>query len=1185
MSKVWTNEQNQAINTHGGCILVAAAAGSGKTSVLIERVIKKITDSEKPVDIDKFLIVTFTKAAAAEMRSRISARLSELISENPEDTNLMRQKMLLQSAHIGTIDSFCSNLVKENFFKLGVSPKFRIAKESELQELQDEAMEITLNKFFSEMSLERSLAADLFTSEKDDRSLANVIKNIYELTKSLPFPKLWMKKTLEMYRLENGKNSIWQELIISHTKEICEDLAQILERMSVAMHSDETLEKKYSELVSRDHKTLNLILKALQEDDFSGVSRAFEGMNFKRFIPIKENDAPYGMHIIKNCHGYFKKTLQSLAELYEFKEADTKNATEYLRKVFGAIFDAVNDYETEVKSLKLLKNILEFSDLERKTLELLTDESENGEFSKNEFAEELSKSFEEIMVDEYQDVNELQDTIFKMISRNEENIFMVGDVKQSIYKFRQSRPDIFISKKASFSIYSSENPLFPAKILLGKNFRSDSKIIDGINFIFKKLMSKKAGEIEYNSEEELTAGAIYSPQKQSNISIKIIKSDKEDKYKTEAAEIAKIILEIISSGYQVESGGKLRAANFSDFCILLRSHKSCAHIYCETLQQCGIPTLAETNDKFLETEEISTIISLLETINNPTLDIPLTATMLMPIFGFTMDKIAEIRKADTKVPLYFALKKFYKENPNDKEIEKLISELEYYRNLAASCPCDEVIEAIYEKTAYPSICLSDPNGERKRANLIKLSEYARSFEKDNHSGVSGFLNFINGIKNRGEDLKPAEISEFGETSVKIMSIHKSKGLEFPICILANCSSKFNFDKDSVLINHKLGIGAKTKNSDSTLSYDNIIRKAIYIKNKKESISEEMRILYVALTRAKQKLILTATLENPQKKISELLSAAPAYYFDSVLPSMIFKSNSFLDWILMAISKNGSYENICEKCTLEPKHIHTTENSEFNWHFEIIDPKKGNNDLVTENYPKTKKAILVSNKKLLNLFEKRFNFKYPYTELINLPMKISASQIVHGETSEDYIASSKPEFIFSNKLTPMHRGTAMHQFVCYTDFSHITAKNTKNQCLKLLGEGFLTKEEYESLDLEAIKKFINSEIFRRISKSGKILKEHRFSVNVPAYKVNSETKSQDALMVVQGALDCAFEENGEYVIIDYKTDKVHDIHELYKKYEKQLQIYKYALEQTENIKVKELGVYSFHLNEYFSKSTD
>lgn len=1182
MSRAWTIEQNQAINTHGGCILVAAAAGSGKTSVLTERVIKKITDPEKPVDIDKFLIVTFTKAAAAEMRSRISARLSELINENPQDANLMRQKMLLQSAHIGTIDSFCSNLVKENFFKLGVSPKFRIAKESELQALQNDAMEITLDKFFSEISPERKLAADLFTSEKDDRSLASVIKTIYELTKSLPSPKLWMKKTLEMYRLGNGKNSVWQELIMNHTKEICEDLAQISEHMGEVMQSDETLEKKYCELVSGERETLNLILNALETGGFSEVSRAFEDMNFKRFMPIKEN-APYGMQIIKNCHGYLKKTLQSLEELYEFKEADTKNSIEYLRKVFSAIFDAVNDYENELQSLKLLKNVLEFSDLERKTLELLTDESENGEISKSEFAKELSKDFEEIMVDEYQDVNELQDTIFKMISRNEENIFMVGDVKQSIYKFRQSRPDIFISKKASSPIYCPETPLFPAKILLGKNFRSDSKIIGGINFIFKKLMSKKAGEIEYNSEEELTSGASYSEQKQSDISVKIIKSDKESKYKTEAAEIAKMILEIISSGYQVESGGKSRAANFSDFCILLRSHKSCAHIYCETLQQCGIPTLAETNDKFLETEEISAIISLLETINNPTLDIPLTATMLMPFFGFTMDKIAEIHKADTKVPLYFALKKFYEENPNDKDVAKLISELEYYRNLAASCPCDEVIEAIYEKTAYTSICLSAQNGQRKRANLIKLSEYARNFEKDNHGGLSGFLNFINGIKRRGEDLKPAEISESGETAVKIMSIHKSKGLEFPVCILANCSSKFNFDKDSVLINHTLGIGTKTKNSDSTLSYDNVIRKAISIKNKKESISEEMRILYVALTRAKQKLILTATLENPEEKIEKLFSVAP--HLSALPPSIIYNSGSFLDWILLALSQSDLYENICAKCGIASERAYTAESSELKCHFEIINPEKENNDLATEDYSETSRANLMPNEKLLTLFEKRFNFKYPYAELMNLPMKISASQIVHSEMSEEYIASSKPEFMSSKKLTPMHRGTAMHQFVCYADFSCITAENAQNECLKLLSGGFLTREEYNSLDATAIKKFTDSEIFARIAKSPKVLKEHRFSVNVPVYKIKPEIKSKDAFIVVQGALDCAFEEGKEYVIIDYKTDKAHDVHELYEKYEKQLQIYKYALEQTENVKVKELGIYSFHLNKYFSRSTD
>ena len=1182
MSKSWTTEQNQAINASGGCVLVAAAAGSGKTSVLTERVIKKITNSHNPVDIDRFLIVTFTKAAAEEMKNRISARLSQLISENPQDANLLRQKMLLQSAGIGTIHSFCSSLVKENFFKLGVSPKFRIAKDSELKTIESEAMETTLEKFFSEMTPQKKITADLFTSEKDDHTLSDIIKIVYEITKSLPFPKLWMSKTLKMYEFTNNKNSVWQEFVINHTKEICEDLLKVLERMTAAMHSDIILEKKYAALIDADSEIINSILMSAETADFSKTADAFENMSFKRFTCIKENP-PYDMTIIQNCHAYIKETLQkNLKPLFEFENENTKNAAEYMRTVFGVIFDAVNYYDEQINSLKLFKNVLEFSDLERKTIELLTDEDENGNFLKSEFANEISENFEEIMIDEYQDVNELQDTIFKMISRNEENIFVVGDVKQSIYKFRQSRPEIFLRKKTLFPVYSPEMPSFPAKILLGKNFRSDSKIIDGINFIFKKLMSEKAGEIEYNSEEELTAGAEYSPQKQNNISVKIIKAEKENQYRTEATEIAKMILELISSEYKIESGGNMRTVGFSDFCILLRSHKSCAHIYCETLQECGIPALAEINDKFLETEEISTITSLLETINNPALDIPLTATLLSPFFGFTMDKIAEICSINTKIPLYFALEKFYEENPNDQEIQKFITELKYYRNLAASYPCDEIIEAIYERTAYPSVCLAAPDGYRKRANLIKFSEYARNFEKDNHSGISGFLNFINGIKNRGEDLKPAEISEGNECAVKIMSVHKSKGLEFPICILANCSSKFGSDKNSILINHTLGIGTKTKNSDATLSYDNVIRKAISIKNKKENISEEMRILYVALTRAKQKLILTATLENPEKYIADSLSVAP--YFKSVLPSMIYKSNSFLEWILMAISQSALYEDICAKSGIDSVCGCTPEKPDFNWNFEIINPENENANLVSDDNADIQKMNFTYDEKLLELFQKRLDFQYPYEDLVNLPMKISASQIVHGETSQDYVASSKPEFMFSKKLTPMHRGTAMHHFVCYADFSSITSETAQNECRKLLSGGFLTTEEYESLDIPAIKRFVSSEIFDRISKSAKILKEHRFSVNFPAYKINPEIKSKNTLIVVQGAIDCAFEENSEYVIIDYKTDKAHDIHELYKKYEKQLLIYKYALEQTENIKVKELGIYSFSLNKYFSPST-
>lgn len=1179
----WTEEQQHAINSSGGAILVSAAAGAGKTSVLTERVIKKITAPENPVDIDKFLIVTFTKTAAQEMRTRISERLSQLIMQNPLDKNLIRQKMLLKTAYIGTIDSFCSNLVKENFFKLNISPKFRIANENEISSIAENAMDKTLCEFFKSDNPTNKIAADLFTNEKNDSNLATIIDKIYEFMLSVPFPEMWVEDKLKIYDSNENEDSVWEQFILEHTKSTCEELLSILRPMKEIAASDEVLGKAYSHTLENDVALIDTILKTLSNGDFNETAQVFMSLNFSRAGSVKSKNPPYQKEIITNCRKYIKDSMSKLAKFYCFDKQSTKNDLITIKNIMSCIFDAVKYYSNEIQAVKSRKNILEFSDLEHKTLELLTDTS-SGEIRQSDFAKELSAKFCEVMVDEYQDVNELQNTIFNMISDNGKNIFMVGDVKQSIYKFRQSHPEIFLNKKSLFSPYSPLNPSFPAKILLGKNFRSHPKLIDGINFIFEKLMSKNAGEIDYNSEEKLISGANYSQNSGKEIEIRLIdiQDCDESSHEIEAREIAKTIAEIVSQGYSIESNGVTRAAEFSDFCILMRNFNKQAHIYSNILQECGIPVWAETTEKFLETQEISTILAFLQTINNPTLDVPLVATLTSPFFGFTMDKIAQIRSCDKTVPFYFALKKFAEENTEDADVISFLENMDFYRTLSATTSCDELINMIYEKTDYPSICLAAEDGYRKKANLIKFEEYAADFDSEHHSGLSGFLNFIDQVKRSGKDLKSAESSSAAEHTVKIMSIHKSKGLEFPICIIANCESEFKPERESILINSELGFGMKLKNNDGTIKLDNLIRKAISLKNKQENISEEMRILYVALTRAKQKLILSATCKNPNKKISEIFSLTSELHY--VPPCVVQNSSSFLNWILLALSQSNLHDLICDKMSIPYEYKNSNYSQVLDWGFEIVTPEPqsdpNNEEIPPHDFSDAPRNIDTN---LIEVFEKRFNFEYPHKNCINLPMKISASQMSHGETSEEYIASSKPEFMSAKNLTPLHRGTAMHQFVCYADFKNLTSDSVESQAKNLLNSGFLTPEEFKSLDIKAIKKFTQSDIFKRISNSSAILKEHRFSAQIPACLITNGGKEN--AIIIQGALDCAFMENGKYVIIDYKTDKTHNMCELYEKYKRQLEIYKYALECTLNIKVAELGIYSFHLNDYFSVATD
>jgi ATP-dependent helicase/nuclease subunit A len=764
---------------------------------------------------------------------------------------------------------------------------------------------------------------------------------------------------------------------------------------------------------------------------------------------------------------------------------------------------------------------------------------------------------------------------------------MVGDVKQSVYKFRQSRPQIFIRKRNSFSLYDSEKDSYPAKIILGQNFRSKEGIINGVNFIFGCLMSEKTGDINYTNEEILVPGAIYPQSVNPDVSFKMIDisetGEGEDENTLEAQNIAETIMEMIAQGYTVTEGGKERPVTYSDFCVLLRSANSYAHIYAREIYRCGIPSWSETNEKFLGTKEISTMVSILQVISNPVQDIPLISALTGPIFGFTVDELSKIRQAENGVPFYFALKKYAQ--TGEPKVTDFLEKINGYRQIAGTMPCDELIDRIYYDTDYPAICAAMPKGEIKKANLALLSDYARKFENQYHKGLAGFLNFLENISRKGSDLTPASISDETENTVKIMSIHKSKGLEFPICIVAGCSRKFNFDKDSFNIHPELGIGMKLKDSSGTLQYDNFIRQSIALKNKKEDVSEELRILYVALTRAKQKLIILASLKDPQKSVQKNLVLASSE--TGVSPYIVGASSSFTDWILLCFAKSGLRNKLCSLVKI-PEQISDTEKTSLDWNIELISKKtlEADSQKTDINCPAEVLPTQppVSNKELAEKIKSRFNFEYPRKSLTNLPLKISASQLAKSGEWEQYIATSRPAFMSSQSLTPSDKGTAMHKFMCCADFKNVARHGIYPELDLLVKKGFLSKDETRALNLPALKKFTESELFRRMSVSPKLLREHRFSVKIPPNMLDknlSDAESEN-FIVTQGAVDCAFLEDDAYVIVDYKTDKTADTAELFNKYSKQLELYKYAVEHTEQIKVKELIIYSFYLSEQYTK---
>ena len=801
MSRKWTPEQENAINSTGGSILVSAAAGSGKTSVLVERVIKQITNLDNPIDIDKFLIVTFTKAAAQEMRSRISARLSEMISKNPQNSHLHNQQIMLKCASLGTIHSFCASIIRENFYKLGISPKFRIAEESEISIIKNQAMEKTLNDFYEFQNPDFIYTANLFGNEKNDNSLSLIIEQIYDFTRSLPFPEKWMNNVCKMYEnITSVKDSPWGKIAVNFAKKSFTEVQKILSQIKTISSKNENIQKSYGEAIEKDLSEANSIMESLNIESWDKISEKITQFSFSKFKPLRCKNCDFEKNVISEKRKYAKNLIENSKKYFTFSELGTINSLKKFKVVTKTLFEVTNYFCEEISYLKTIKNIADYSDLEHWAIKLLSKDTDSGEINPSDIAFEISNRYAEIMVDEYQDINEIQNTIFKLINNNNK-MFCVGDVKQSIYKFRHSKPQIFLGKKSDYRLYSKEENNYPAKIILGKNFRSNPKIIDSINFIFESIMSEEAGEIQYNDEEKLVPGGIYKEETQNdecdiNFSIIDTSQSQENSDILEADFIAEKITEMIHQKYKVIENGTERPITYSDFCILMRSSNAHAHIYASRLLEQGIPAWSETKEKFLDTSEISNIISILQTINNPVQDIPLISAMMSPIFGFNVDELSEIRESDRNNLFYFAVKKSSENGM--KKCTDFLEKINYWRKISCTVPCGELIEFIYQDTDYPALCLAKAKGEVKKANLELLVQYAEKFENQYHKGLSGFLDYIENIRQKKSDLEPASISSEYENTVKIMSIHKSKGLEFPVCIVAGCGKKFNFDKNKVI---------------------------------------------------------------------------------------------------------------------------------------------------------------------------------------------------------------------------------------------------------------------------------------------------------------------------------------------------------------------------------------------------
>ena len=944
----WTKEQSQAINEKGSNILVAAAAGSGKTAVLVERIINKIINEN--IDIDKLLVVTFTNAAASEMRERILDAIYKKLEEYPENQNLQRQITLINKASICTIDSFCLEVVRNNFFELdNISPNFRIADTTEIELLKQEVIEDIFEEKYENQDENFSKLINTYTSYRDDTPLKELVLKIYSYIQSSPFPEEWLNEKIEMFNLKDKLNedfskTPWGNILLKEIEEEIIDDIKTLEDIKKELDLYSELES-FSQVVRSDLD----FLKILQEN-INNWDKLYEIYNKMSFVswPRKKIESDLKEYA-KNVRDDVKKKFSS--KLSKILICNSEEANQDIFDMYEILLKLKNlilEFGKEFSKRKRLKNMVDFNDIEHLALDILIKKQED-KIEITDVAKRYQKKFIEIAIDEYQDSNLVQEYILTSISNNN-NIFMVGDVKQSIYKFRQAMPELFISKYKTYKNKENKSENDNLKIQLFKNFRSRKNVLDFTNLIFENIMSGSLGDIEYNKEEYLNLGADYKEIEQNlkaEIDIINLKDQENEEENTseileeeenterleniqlEARFVASKIKELIENKFQVFDRKKncFRDIKYKDIVVLLRSTKTSAPIFEEEIINLDMPVFSDSSQEYLDSIEIENIMSLLRIIDNPIQDIPLVTVLRSNIGKFTDDELVEIRLSDKYDNFYNAMQKAkinVGKNLQEK-IEKFLTNLEKWRKEQEYLALDEFVWKLYSDTGYYNYVGLMPNGELRQANLKMLFERAKQFETASFKGLYNFINFIEKLKLSSGDLGSAKLIGENDDVIRIMSIHKSKGLEFPVVFLANTGKQFNLMdlNKNILLHQELGIGVKYINYDKQVQYDTLSKSAIKSKVFTETLSEEMRILYVALTRAKEKLYITGTMNDYEKEIEKMKIQVERYSKNGnkINQILIKKYKKYLDWInLVYLYEKGNTKDLIEYNVLEKEEI-------------------------------------------------------------------------------------------------------------------------------------------------------------------------------------------------------------------------------------------------------------------------
>ena len=1262
MGVSWTTEQQKVIDLRNRNILVSAAAGSGKTAVLVERIVKIITDKNHPVDIDHLLIVTFTNAAAAEMRERIGNAIEKALDEQPGNEHLLRQLTLIHNAQITTIDSFCLYVVRNHFHEIDLEPNFRIGDEGELKLLREDVLGRVLEQNYEEPSEAFSDFVEGYASGRTDAALNEMILQLYEFSRSYPWPEKWLDSFVGAYRIETREELDRAEWLAPLTENICfvlKDCEQLL-KQALAITQQDDGPDMYEKAVQSDLEKYDGLSRLTS---FCELSGALSDIKYDRLASSRgfEGD-PDKLELVKSLREQAKDVVKKLCRQYFFCSPEMMiEQLERTEPMLEEVVRLTKQFADEFAAAKRRKNLVDFHDVEHFALQILVDE-ETEKAKKT--AEEFRDTFEEIMIDEYQDSNEVQETLLRSISREERgenNIFMVGDVKQSIYRFRLARPELFMKKYDSYSLEESTTQ----RIDLHKNFRSREEVLTCTNDIFYKIMARSLGNVEYDAEAALYPGASYPVSADFIPEILLADSNDElledteltDKKTLEAKIVAEEIKHLMKTQQVTDkAAGTLRAAHYSDIVILLRSLSGWADSLVEVLNGNGIPAHTVSSTGYFSTVEVQTVLSMLRLLDNPRQDIPMAAVLRSPMAGLTDEELAVLRLEDGSVPFHEAVLELAEglyEEDGQKEISdseadrkqgrnadektenhieitahrkllKFYKKYKQLRQLVPDTPIHELIEIILRETGYGHYVAAMPAGNRRTANLNMLLEKAAAYEKTSYKGLFHFVRYIDELQKYDVDFGEADMVGENEDVVRIMSIHKSKGLEFPIVIVSGMGKNFNKQdtRSKMVLHPELGIGLDYMDGKKRIKSPTIAKKAIAKQIDLENLGEELRVLYVALTRAKEKLILTGTLKDAPEKLEFFRQQANlSKAADSPLSYLTREGASgYLDWILPAVLSYG-----------DKYPVRIVEAAELV--LDEVENQLEQNEDLTERI----EEIEAADTQLVGQLKQRFLQRYPYQVDVLRKNKYSVSELKHRAMREKFEAEQEetvPAFL-EEPVTPTIplfiqrqgsveqeaqnkaqdagqeaeskaeqkiksntanrgalRGTAVHRVMeCY-DFA--SEKSVQEQMEAMEKEEKITADMRTLVKERIVADFVSSETGKRMAlaqRMGALYREKPFVMGFTeeelenygfgagAQMIENEVQTENAqqeivlenvsrenhmheedLTLIQGIIDVFWIEDDGIIVLDYKTDRVDTAQELIDRYATQLKLYADALER-------------------------